>query len=1191
MRIVRLDLLAFGPFTQETLDFSDCASDLHIVYGPNEAGKSSALRALRNWLYGIPPRTADNFVHSYQNLRIGGVLETADGTRLEFIRRKGRANTLRGPDDAEVIDEARLHGMLGGIDETTFAQRFGIDYQELRRGGEAVIRGGGDLAQVLFAAGAGVADLRAIQQRLEEECEALFKARGSSQAIPKAISELKKAREAIRQLQLPTSQWAKHDEALRKAQKRQREIDKELSEKRAERNRLDRVSRSLLLISQLKQLREDLTSVADAPLLPETFSADRREAETNLSNAKQNKRTAEQEIERLTKQLAEVEVPQHLLEHRTAITDLHTELGSYRKAAKDRPNLVDRRDHAQQQAGEILKQLGRPARLDEIDSLKLPSPQRRRIQELAGEWKALVEKQRSSEQAVRELEREIQRIENEIEELPPLRDVSELERVIRRTQKQGDLDEQRRAAEDELRQLREQAEIQLEQLPLFEGTLEKLVKLQVPLIETIDRFEDALAEAERNVCRLEERIEELTAERQDLQNRLDALCLEQDVPTEEDLERARERRDAGWQLVRQAWQAGSPGSDADSGEPAVTAFIDEFAPAGDLAAAYHLSVEAADQIADRLRREADRVARKAQLTADLNETEQKLGQLRSELQEARQRCLAEQEAWQSQWTALGIEPLSPREMRSWRDRQQELGRLATEIRRRESDVNRLSEQIASYRADLLDVLAELDLNTTSRAADEPLSTTIERCQEHIEAIRRQNQERETKTQRHQELKQQLPEVQRAADNARQEFENWKKQWTEAVAPLGLRADTKPAKANAVIETVDKLVNLTNQIRELNERITGIDSDAEKYEQRVRRLLEQIAEDLLDTPTISVKQAVADLADRLRHAEKDEERVRAWQEQLEKQQAAKREAERQIEHWNEVLDTLCQQAGCASPEELLRAEEQSKKRRELESELKGVQQRLTELAAGTELEKWITTVEQFDSDQVQADLRTLDDKVESLEEEKKRVSEEIGEHRNELSRMDGSDRAAEAQIQAEYLLAAIRRDAERYIRLRLASEVLWRAMERFRKASQGPVLARAGELFSELTLGSFGSLRADFDDRGKPVLVGVRPSGQTVQVEGMSDGTCDQLYLALRLALLESFLDGREPIPFIVDDVLIMFDDLRAAAALKALAELSKRTQVIFFTHHQHLVELAQNTQGINPCIHSLNTPAVSTPGG
>ena len=67
---------------------------------------------------------------------------------------------------------------------------------------------------------------------------------------------------------------------------------------------------------------------------------------------------------------------------------------------------------------------------------------------------------------------------------------------------------------------------------------------------------------------------------------------------------------------------------------------------------------------------------------------------------------------------------------------------------------------------------------------------------------------------------------------------------------------------------------------------------------------------------------------------------------------------------------------------------------------------------------------------------------------------------------------------------------------------------------------------------------------------------------MSTGSRDQLYLALRLASLETYLDRHEPLPFIVDDVLDL--PTTALPVLQVLAEFSKRTQVIF-THHEHLV--------------------------
>jgi len=63
MKILELGLHAFGPFTDAVLDLSASQEGLHLIYGPNEAGKSSALRALRQGLFGIPAQSSDSFVH------------------------------------------------------------------------------------------------------------------------------------------------------------------------------------------------------------------------------------------------------------------------------------------------------------------------------------------------------------------------------------------------------------------------------------------------------------------------------------------------------------------------------------------------------------------------------------------------------------------------------------------------------------------------------------------------------------------------------------------------------------------------------------------------------------------------------------------------------------------------------------------------------------------------------------------------------------------------------------------------------------------------------------------------------------------------------------------------------------------------------------------------------------------------
>jgi uncharacterized protein YhaN len=176
----------------------------------------------------------------------------------------------------------------------------------------------------------------------------------------------------------------------------------------------------------------------------------------------------------------------------------------------------------------------------------------------------------------------------------------------------------------------------------------------------------------------------------------------------------------------------------------------------------------------------------------------------------------------------------------------------------------------------------------------------------------------------------------------------------------------------------------------------------------------------------------------------------------------------------------------------------------------------------------------------------------------------------LASIDTGTQASEAAERIQDLLAQISSDVDQYIRFRLAAVVLREAVDRYQEENEAPVLQRASDLFRRLTLGSFTRLFADYSEQGEKVLVGDRGDGSSpVPLSGMSDGTCDQLYLALRLASLEHYLQTHETVPFIVDDILIGFDDGRAAAALKILAELARRTQVIFFTHHAHLVELAR----------------------
>ena len=207
MKILELALHAFGPFTDAVLDLSAGQEGLHLIYGPNEAGKSSALRALRQALFGIPAQSSDSFVHPYSKMRIGLTLRADDGRTLQLIRRKGNRNTLLGADGTTPLANGTVERFLGGLTEAEFKSRFALDHEELIQGGKAILQGGGELGAVLFQAGGGLKNLVEVRRELDRELDELFRPGGSKRRINAGLSELKEANEAKRNAALHSSKW------------------------------------------------------------------------------------------------------------------------------------------------------------------------------------------------------------------------------------------------------------------------------------------------------------------------------------------------------------------------------------------------------------------------------------------------------------------------------------------------------------------------------------------------------------------------------------------------------------------------------------------------------------------------------------------------------------------------------------------------------------------------------------------------------------------------------------------------------------------------------------------------------------------------------------------------------------------------------------------------------------------------
>ena len=222
---------------------------------------------------------------------------------------------------------------------------------------------------------------------------------------------------------------------------------------------------------------------------------------------------------------------------------------------------------------------------------------------------------------------------------------------------------------------------------------------------------------------------------------------------------------------------------------------------------------------------------------------------------------------------------------------------------------------------------------------------------------------------------------------------------------------------------------------------------------------------------------------------------------------------------EIIERFQQAAGVASIEELRIAIQRSDAFRTLTAELDRLTAALTQDGDGLSVADLSVECRGSDLDAVAAKEQTLSGGVQELRNRLMEARESRNTARQAFEAIGGDDRAARAEADRQGALAEITEIAERYVRLRSAIVLLQWAIDRYRREKQAPILKRAGALFTILTCGSFQTLRLEFDELDNVQLARIRKDGRQVPVSGMSTGTADQLYLALRLAAVEDYLDA------------------------------------------------------------------------
>ena len=1172
MRLRRLDLLRFGHFTDRSFEFPVGERDFHIVFGSNEAGKSTALSAIEALLFGVPPRSPYGFLHDYPRIRIGALLESGQES-LEVVRRKGSRDTLLDPDDVPLHGgEAVLRPFLAGADRSFFERMFSLDHVRLETGGREILEAEGETGQVLFSAGAGIAGLRGRLADLLREADALWAPRRAAhREYYQAHDALEATEKELRQHTLTAKRWGEFKQALASAERDCAAIEHEFEEVSAERTRLGRIRRVHRDVRRKADLEKALAELGAVVSLPVNARQVLEESERGESEASTRIDTLSAHLAAARAELKSLVFDGKLVRRAEDIGALHERRIEIRRERADLPKRQAELDAAEADLRALAAELG--WREEGIEDLIARIPARAEL----GAVRALLDRRgalaldvENRAAVLEEAEADAARLRRRAEALGEVADVSGLSTVMTAVRERGDLDGRMRAAEQQVEDARSRIERVRSSLHPGVPSEKNAVEMPVPPRTRVQAHRDRVQDWERRKRETAPDIVKAVQDLERLRRDFQQISSCEQAITAEEIKKARDERDGLWRLVRKKHIQNLPLYGDE-----VHGYADEVLE--DLGVAFEPAMRSADELADRRFDNAEAAGRLAALSHAIAEKECDLAQVHAR-QEGLAREGEELDAdWGALWDETPLEVLAPDAMLEWLNTRDALLEAIERGAEAAGALELQRKETQEAKEGLLTELSALGIDSAAMVHD-ALGVVLERAA----GVRREH-EQKAETKAH--LDESLEEAEAVLERRRRElvraqraYSQWQGAWSAALTGLGFAAGSEPESVSARIDVIDQMRERERRINDLrHQRIGKINRDIVDFEEAVAKMVDEVAADLKGA---AADEAVLEIETRLEEAGQTRDLRQRKEKEAEKVENDVRARMEERQRARETVDHLRDAAGVDTNDDLRGAIERSDSLRTVQGELDATLRRLRQEGDGrtpVELER---ECEGIDVDGLAAREESTVAEQTTLRNRLPAAAAARSQAREAFQAAGGDDAAAQAEARRQEALTEIRDVSGRYVRVRSSALLMQWAIDRYRREKQAPLLRRAGRLFATITGASFESLRVDYDEKDKPYLTGLRPSGEVVRVSGMSSGTADQLFLALRIAAVEDYLDHGQAMPFVADDLFINFDNDRAGAGLRVLGELSRKTQVLFFTHHAHLLDIAREALGYS--IHAVN---------
>jgi uncharacterized protein YhaN len=267
------------------------------------------------------------------------------------------------------------------------------------------------------------------------------------------------------------------------------------------------------------------------------------------------------------------------------------------------------------------------------------------------------------------------------------------------------------------------------------------------------------------------------------------------------------------------------------------------------------------------------------------------------------------------------------------------------------------------------------------------------------------------------------------------------------------------------------------------------------------------------------------------------------------------------------DLLLAAAGVEEEAAFAALVETARSRQELVDEVARAERELRASFGGADVATCAAELDGLDEDELARQLDAVRADLDERTAEQSRAAERLGAAKDRLEALEKENEAAEIASRIEGARSELVEAVERWAPRVLVERLITRALERFERDHQPEMLLDVSRLFGRMTGGRYVGLERKVLGDGR--LFVRQGDGTSKEPSQLSTGAREQLYLSIRLAYALRYCRTAEPLPLVMDDVLVNFDAERTRATLEVLREVSEQVQLLFLTCHRHVVDLVR----------------------